>query len=83
MRLVFTRSAFHQFQKLDRSAQERINEKLRFYISQQNPLKFAEPLKDPRFGNWRFRIGNYRVLFDAEGNTIIVLNVGHRKDIYK
>jgi len=83
MRLVFTRSAFHQFQKLEHGVQKRIDEKLRFYISQQNPLKFAEPLKDPRFGNWRFRIGNYRVLFDAEGNTIIVLNVGHRKDIYK
>jgi len=83
MRLVFTRSAFHQFQKLDRSVQKKIDEKLRFYISQQNPLKFAEPLKDPRFGNWRFRIGNYRVLFDMEDNTIIILNVGHRKDIYK
>jgi len=83
MRLVFTRSAFHQFQKLDRSVQKKIDEKLRFYISQQNPLKFAESLKDPRFGNWRFRIGNYRVLFDMEDNTIIILNVGHRKDIYK
>jgi len=83
MKLIFTRSAFHQLQKLDYNTQKRIDEKLHFYISQQNPLKFAESLKDSRFGNWRFRIGNYRVLFDVEKNKIIILKVGNRKDIYK
>lgn len=83
MELVFARSAFRQFQKLERSAQKRINRKLYFYLSQKNPLKFAELLKDSRFGDFRFRVGDYGVLFDIKGNTIIVLKVGHRKDIYK
>jgi len=83
MRLIFTRSAFRQFQKLGRFIQKRIDEKLRFYLSQPNPLWFAEPLRDSRFGNWRFRIGDYRVLFDVEDDEIIVLKVGHRKDVYK
>ena len=83
MKLVFTRSAFRQFQKLERSVQKRIDGKLRFYISQQNPLKFAESLQDSKFGNFRFRIGDYRIIFDVEGNKIIILKVGHRKDIYK
>ena len=83
MRLIFTRIAFRQFQKLSRPTQKRIDEKLRFYLSQQNPLKFAEPLRDPKFGDWRFRIGDYRILFDIEDDKIIVLKVGHRKDIYK
>ncbi|MBT9169658.1 MAG: hypothetical protein DDT19_03021 [Syntrophomonadaceae bacterium] len=83
MRIIFTRLAFRQFQKLERSAQKRINEKLRFYLSQPNPLKFAEPIRDPQFGGWKFRIGDYRVLFDIEGDKIIVLKIGHRKDIYK
>jgi len=30
----------------------------------------------------RFRIGNYRVIFDLEGDEIVVLRAGHRKDIY-
>jgi mRNA interferase RelE/StbE len=77
MKLVFTHSAFRQFQKLDRNIRRRIDAKLRFYVSQRNPLKFAEPIKDTRFGNWKFRIGNYRILFDIEDNTIIVLKVGH------
>jgi len=83
MKLVFTKSAFRQFQKLDRKIQKRIHEKLLFYLSYRNPLQFAEPIKDSRFGNWRFRIGNYRVLFDVENDKIIVLKVGHRKDVYK
>ena len=83
MKIIFTRSAFRQFQKLDRTIQKRIDEKLRFYLSHKNPLKFAEPLKDFRFGSWRFRIGDYRILFDVEKDIIIVLKVGHRKEIYK
>ncbi|NCO25230.1 type II toxin-antitoxin system RelE/ParE family toxin [Candidatus Parcubacteria bacterium] len=83
MKLIFTRSAFRQFQKLSRTTQKRIDGKLRFYLSQRNPLRFSEPLKDSRFGEWRFRIGDYRVLFDIEDDEIIILKVGHRKDIYK
>ena len=83
MKLIFTYSASRQFQKLKRSIQKRINEKLRFYISQANILRFAEPLKDSRFGDWRFRIGDYRVLFDIKDSSIIVLKIGHRRDIYK
>ena len=29
------------------------------------------------------RIGDYRVIFDIEGNDIVVLRAGHRKEIYK
>ena len=83
MRLIFAQSAFRQFRKLDRFLQKRIDEKLSFFISQKNPLQFAEPIKDPRFGDWKFRVGDYRVLFDIEGDKIIVLKIGHRKDIYK
>jgi len=83
MRLLFTHTAFNQFQKLEKSIQTRIDKKLTFYLAQENPLEFAEPLHDARYGTWRFRIGDYRVLFDAEDKTIIILKVGHRRDIYK
>ena len=33
--------------------------------------------------DWRLRIGDYRVVFDVEGNEIVVLRVGHRREIYK
>lgn len=83
MKLFFTRSAFRQFQKLDHTIQKRLDEKLRFFISQKNPLSFAEPLRDFRFGRWKFRVGDYRVLFDIENGGIIVLKIGHRRDVYQ
>ena len=83
MKIVFKESAAQQIRKLGRSIRIRILRKLQFYASQKNPLRWVEPLKDPRFGNWRFRIGNYRILFDIKDNTIIVLKVGHRRDVYK
>ena len=82
MQFIFTHSSFRQFKKLEKNVQKRIDEKLRFYSSQKNPLYFAESLNDFRYGNWRFRIGEYRVLFDVEKDKIVILKVGHRKDIY-
>ncbi|PIZ01134.1 type II toxin-antitoxin system RelE/ParE family toxin [bacterium (Candidatus Gribaldobacteria) CG_4_10_14_0_8_um_filter_33_9] len=63
MKIVFKESAARQIKKLDRSIRIRILEKLQFFFTQSNPLQFAEFLKDSRFGNWRFRIGDYRVFF--------------------
>jgi len=34
-------------------------------------------------GSWRFRVGDYRVVFDIEGKKIIVLRVGHRREVYR
>jgi mRNA interferase RelE/StbE len=83
MKLFLKQNAEKDFKKLDFQIRVRILKKLQFYISQSNPLQFAEPLKDSRFGEWKFRIGDYRVLFDVEKDKIVVLKIGHRRDIYK
>jgi len=38
---------------------------------------------DPRIGQYRFRIGDYRIIFDLADDTLCVLEVGHRKEIYR
>jgi mRNA interferase RelE/StbE len=83
MEFIFKKWAAKELRKLDFPIRVRILKKLKFYTSQESPLRFAESIADPRFGNWRFRIGDYRVLFDVENNRIVILKVGHRKDIYK
>ena len=30
-----------------------------------------------------FRIGDHRVVFDLDDNNIVILRIGHRKNIYK
>lgn len=32
---------------------------------------------------FRFRVGDYRIIFEIYNDTIIILKVGHRKNIYK
>jgi mRNA interferase RelE/StbE len=80
-RLVYTRRAVRDIQGLDPNVKERLDRTLRRY--EEDPLEYAERLAQPTLGSYRFRIGDYRVIFDLEGNEIVVLRVGHRREIYK
>jgi len=37
----------------------------------------------PTLDTFRFRIGDYRVVFDIAGKDVVVLRVGHRSSIYR
>lgn len=80
-RLVYTRRAVRDIAGLDAGVKKRIGATLLRF--KDNPLQHAERLTDPELGGYRFRIGDYRVIFDMEGVDLVVLRVGHRKDIYK
>jgi mRNA interferase RelE/StbE len=80
-RLVYTRRAERDIKKLERKTKDRIEKALLRYS--EEPLRFAEKLSDPILGEYRFRIGDYRVVFDLGGDEIIILRVGHRREIYK
>lgn len=82
MRYVFTSRSLRTLKKLPRDVQERLIGKLDWYCTQQSPLQFAEPLVGAAIGEYRFRVGNYRIVRDLEDGTLVVLLVGHRKDIY-
>ena len=79
--LVYTQRAIRDIKKLEATVKKRIGKTLLRY--QDNPFKHAEPLFDSTLGSYRFRTGNYRIIFDVEGDKIIILRVGHRKEIYK
>ena len=64
--VFYTYKAAEQLKNLPRSVQKRIIEKMRFYAIQENPLKFAERLTDYREGKFRFRVRDYRVIFDVK-----------------
>lgn len=80
-KLVYTRRAERDIKKLDPKTKDRIGKILLRY--REEPLRFADKLSDPVLGEYRFRIGDYRVIFDIEGDEIIVLRVGHRREIYR
>lgn len=80
-RLVYTHRAIKDIDALDEAVKQRIGKTLQRF--EQNPLTHAEPLKQSELGSYRFRIGDYRVVFDLNGQEIVVLRVGHRREIYK
>jgi len=80
-RLVYTLRAIRDIERLDAKIKRRIGKTLLRY--EGDPLKYAETLTDSRLGTYRFRIGDYRVIFDLEGDEIVVLRIGHRKNIYR
>lgn len=50
-----------------------------------NPRQHGKGLTGNRVGQWRYRIGDYRLICEIQDNkiTILVLEVGHRKNVYE
>lgn len=80
-KLVYTRRAIRDIAHLEPATKRRIEKQLLRY--QEDPLTFAQRISDPQLGSFRFRIGDYRVIFDLEDEKIVVLRVGHRREIYR
>jgi len=79
--IVFSQSAVKQLKKLDEKMQERIIAALeRIRI---RPESFVTKLVgDP---GYRLRVGDYRIIVDIDNGRLIILviKIGHRKNIYK
>ncbi|HSX52857.1 MAG TPA: type II toxin-antitoxin system RelE/ParE family toxin [Patescibacteria group bacterium] len=81
--LIYKKPAAKAIQKLSPQIRKRLKSKLEWFISQDDPISFAEALTKPADAQYRYRIGTYRVLFDVEGKNIVVLLVRHRREVYK
>jgi mRNA interferase RelE/StbE len=80
-KILITNRASRDIEKLDISTKKRIGERLKSFSA--NPLYYAKKLINPKIGSYRFRIGDYRVIFDMVDDSIVILRVGHRSSIYK
>ena len=47
------------------------------------PPPGVKKLKGKGIGQWRLRIGNYRVRYDIIQKDVVLYRVRHRKDIYR
>ena len=79
----FTPQALKDLKKLPKNIQRTIIKKIDFFTASKKPLSFAHHLINFDIGQYRFRIGDYRVVFDLEDETLVILAVGNRKEIYK
>ena len=51
----------------------------------ENPRILGKGLTSNRSGQWRYRIGDYRVIVNIQDEKLIILalEIGHRREIYK
>lgn len=85
-KIEITRTAEKQINRLDRVAQESVIRFLRDRLKPaDNPRQWGKPLQGEKRGLWRYRVGDYRLICDIQEEriTILVLRVGHRKEVYR
>jgi mRNA interferase RelE/StbE len=71
--------------KLDKPIRERIRRFLKALAINDNPRSQGKALSGRHAGLWRYRIGDYRIICNIQDEKIIilVLAIGHRKDVYR
>lgn len=84
-RLVFLDKALDEFKKIDRARQKIIKAKL--LILARNPAALKNNIKrlsGPDEALYRLRVGAYRVIFKRDEGRLVILvvRIGHRKEIY-
>lgn len=85
-RLETTSRFDREFKKLDRYTQRILKSWIQSHLQDcEDPGAFGKGLTANRSGQWRYRIGDYRLLCEIcdEEVVILALSVGHRRDIYK
>ena len=83
-KIVFTDRAKKQLKKLDKHVSALIIGWLEKNVNNcENPRLHGKGLVENKSGQWRYRIGDYRVICQIQEKevVILVLEVGHRKKV--
>jgi len=71
--------------QLDKPAKQRLEAFIDDLATLDNPRNKGKALQGDLKGLWRYRVGDYRLIAQIKDNELVILVVelGHRKDIYK
>ena len=85
--ISYTESALKQLRKLDRPTARRLIDFMDERISPlADPRDQGKALRGPAFATlWRYRVGDYRLVCEIQDGAllILVIHIGHRKDVYR
>jgi len=86
-RIEFSADAVRQIDELDKQIARRIDKfLLERLASLENPRSIGNALQGSQFGEfWRYRVGDYRIICRIldERLVVVVVALGHRKEIYR
>ncbi len=77
--------ALRDLKKLDRTIQREILDYMdKRVATTEDPRHFGKPLRASKFGLWRYRVRDYRIICELQEKRLVVLvvAVGHRNTIY-
>ena len=82
--IVVTPHTVRDLKRLSRDVLRRIDRTI-LKLRTDPRMRGSKHLRDYKHADHRIRMGDYRILFDIDDaqKTIIILRVGHRKDIYR
>lgn len=81
----YTKNFNKLFKKLDKYTQKIIRSWINTNLVYcENPRAHGIPLKADKSGQWRYRIGDYRLICSINDNKLVVLalKIGHRRNVY-
>ncbi len=84
-KIVTTDKFDKAFKKLDKQTQRIIKGWIeKNLVNSENPRVHGKGLTANRSGQWRYRVGDYRILADIRDDEIVLVlvDVGHRSRIY-
>ena len=84
-RIELKAKASQAINKLDVQQRERIRDFLKKQSTQSNPRATGKALQGQLSGYWRYRVGDYRLICQIKDGELIILviEIGHRKNIYR
>lgn len=85
-RVEYSKTALKQLQKMDRFDARLITAWIgKHLVDVDDPRIYGKGLTGNRSGEWRYRVGDYRILCVIKDDALVVevFSVGHRSEIYK
>lgn len=82
-KVAYLNSVEEDLKKLDKATARKILNRIETYLA-CDPKELGKPLKGEFQGYWRYRWGNYRVIYKISEREILilVLRISNRKDVY-
>ena len=81
VRIDYKRSVFNDLKKIDRPVAERIILEIESVLA-KNP-EIGEALTGQFKGLYKYRVGNWRVIYAILSDSILILRIGHRSVVYQ
>ena len=93
----FSKKATDEFRVILRSTNPSTRQRMNNALTrlEQNPYPLPNPagsrdavgrlrnVLDPASGDWRIRVGDYRVRYRIEGSEVVITRVAHRSEVYR